>query len=236
MSDVVLLPVYNEELTVDLVLDAVARNFDGDVLVIDDGSDDATVDVLAHRGDISVITHPVNLGYGRAIAEGLSVARARGARRVVTMDCDGQHEPAHIQPFLDALDEGFDIVSGSRYLPESEMLGDTPEDRRAVNTTVTARINAVTGWGITDAFCGFKAYRMSALERVSLREPGYAMPLEMWAKAYRLGLSVTERPIERIYGGADRSFGGVLDDPAERLAYYLRVWEKALGDPDVREE
>ncbi|MBS3957433.1 MAG: glycosyltransferase family 2 protein [Clostridiales bacterium] len=231
MSDAVVLPVYNEELTVDSVLDAVACHFDGDILVIDDGSTDATVEVLGRRKDISVITHPENLGYGRALAEGISVARARGVSRVVTMDCDGQHEPGHIREFLSVLDEGYDVVSGSRYLPGSEAFGHAPAERRAVNEKVTEVINRVTGWGLTDAFCGFKAYRLSALASISLKEPGYAMPIELWAKAYREGLRVTERPIARIYRDHSRSFGGALDDPRTRMEYYMRVWNTALlGD------
>lgn len=234
MSDVVLLPVFNEEATVGEVLDSVRRYFDGDILVVDDGSTDGTVDVLAARRDVSVITHPENLGYGRALAEGFSVARVRGARRVITMDCDGQHEPAHIPEFLRTLDRGHDIVSGSRYLPESIAVGTAPAERREVNARVTAEINRVTGWAITDSFCGFKAYRTAALEGMVLTEPGYAMPLELWAKAYRRGLAITELPIERIYCDHDRSFGEALDDPERRFAYYMQVWHSALGEGEVQ--
>jgi glycosyltransferase involved in cell wall biosynthesis len=230
MSDAVLLPVYNEEGTVGAVLDAVRRYFNGDVLVVDDGSTDGTAGVLAERRDVSVITHPFNMGYGRALAEGFSVARARGCDRVVSMDCDGQHEPVHIPEFLAVLDEGWDIVSGSRYLPDSEELGIVaPGQRREVNKRVTEEINRVTGWSITDAFCGFKAYRLAALEGVELCEPGYALPLEMWAKAYRAGLLVREMAVARIYCDHNRSFGGDLDDPEHRFGYYMRVWRQALG-------
>ncbi len=218
------------------VLDAVRRHFAGEVLVIDDGSTDGTAAALARRDDVTVITHPVNLGYGRALAEGFSVARVRGAARVVTMDCDGQHEPAHILPFLAALDEGFDIVSGSRYLPGSSGIGaEAPEERRAVNARVTEEVNRVTGWGLTDSFCGFKAYRLAALADIELAEPGYAMPLELWAKAWRAGLRVRESAVERIYCRHDRSFGAALDDPDRRLEYYFRVWNAALAAP-MRED
>lgn len=234
MSDAVLLPVYNEQDTVGAVLDAVRRYFQGDLLVVDDGSTDGTVAVLAARHDVSIITHPHNMGYGRALSEGLSVARARGCERVVTMDCDGQHEPAHIPGFLATLDEGWDIVSGSRYLPGSEELGIVaPGDRQEVNRRVTEEINRVTGWRLTDAFCGFKAYRLAALDGIELCEPGYALPMELWAKAYRRGLLVRELAVERIYCDHNRSFGGALDDPEHRFQYYMRVWHRALGDEEV---
>jgi dolichol-phosphate mannosyltransferase len=212
-----------------MVLDAVRRFFQGHVFVVDDGSTDGTVGVLAARKDISVITHPHNMGYGCALAEGFSIARARGCERLVTMDCDGQHEPAHIPGFLATLDQGWDIVSGSRYLPDSLEIGEiAPGQRQEVNRRVTLEVNRVTGWSLTDAFCGFKAYRLAALDGIELREPGYAMPVEMWAKAYRAGLLVRELAVERIYCDHNRSFGGTLDDPDHRFGYYMRVWEDAL--------
>lgn len=232
MTDLLLMPVYNEAATVGAVLDSVRHHFEGEILVVDDGSTDATNAVLTARPDVTVIVHPTNLGYGRALAEGFAVARTREAQRVVTMDCDGQHEPAHIEQFLRELDAGGDIISGSRYLPGSTAIGLPPTSRREINERVTAEINDVTGWELTDAFCGFKAYRLCALSGIDLCEPGYAMPLELWAKAYRKGLAVRELPVERIYCDHDRTFGHDLDDPETRFEYYMRVWRSALeGEP-----
>lgn len=227
-TPVVVLPVYNEGGTVGCVLDAVRDVFDGCVIVVDDGSGDATPDVLAARDDIVVVTHPENRGYGQSLIDGFSAALAEGADAVVTMDCDGQHEPAHIPEFLGALEQ-CDIASGSRYLPDSPVEGVAPPSRQDVNRRVTEVINRATGWSITDAFCGFKAYRRGALEAMRLTEPGYAMPLELWAEAHRAGLCVVELPVDRIYFDGDRSFGQDLDDPERRLGYYLRVWERALA-------
>jgi dolichol-phosphate mannosyltransferase len=231
VSDAVLLPVYNEESTVDAVLDAVRRYFDGEVIVVDDGSDDETPRVLAARDDITVVHLDRNCGYGCALKIGFRIAHDIGVTRLITMDCDGQHEPAHIPQFLTAMAEGGDIISGSRYLPGSARVGVAPESRQAINQRITAEINGVTGWGLTDAFCGFKAYRLPALDCIRLEEPGYAMPLELWAKAWKCGLEVREIPVERIYCDHERSFGVELDDPETRFAYYVEVWERALkGD------
>jgi dolichol-phosphate mannosyltransferase len=231
VTDALVLPVYNEASTVKAVLAAVCAVFDGVVIVVDDGSTDGTSEIVSTVPGIVTVCHNRNQGYGRSLIDGFCAAFAVGAERIVTMDCDGQHEPAHIPAFLSAV-ETADIVSGSRYLPESASIGTPPPDRMRVNAAVTRTINAVTGWGITDAFCGFKAYRRSSLQRLRLTEDGYAMPVELWAEAWKAGLSVIEIAIERIYCDADRSFGADLDDPDRRLAYYLAVWENALARTD----
>jgi dolichol-phosphate mannosyltransferase len=223
------MPVYNEGSTVTSVLDAVRRHFDGWVVVVDDGSTDGTIDLVAARDDVLLCRHTENRGYGASLRTGFQAALGLGAATIITMDCDGQHEPRHITEFCAKLAEcGTDIVSGSRYLPGSKVAGHAPRDRRAINERVTAIINETTGWGLTDAFCGFKAYRADAIRRVEIEEPGYAMPLEFWARAWRAGLTVCEMPVERIYQESDRSFGQDLDDPERRFRYYMEVWERAL--------
>lgn len=226
----IVMPVYNEEASVLRVLDAVRALFDGWVVVVDDGSTDGTAALVGARDDVLLIRHEENRGYGAALRTGFDAALRVGASAVITMDCDGQHEPRHIGQFCDLLAEGdADVISGSRYLPGSSAAGAVPSDRRAINERVTAEIDAVTGWTLTDAFCGFKAYRADALRRVRTEEPGYAMPLEFWARAWRAGLAVREMPVERIYNDHDRSFGEALDDPERRFAYYMDVWHRALG-------
>ncbi|HEX9094229.1 MAG TPA: glycosyltransferase family 2 protein [Coriobacteriia bacterium] len=231
-SDVcVVMPVFNEETTVAGVLDAVRVYFDGGVVVVDDGSTDATAGIVSGRSDVTLLRHDANRGYGASLASGFARALEVGAGVVVTMDCDGQHEPRHIPEFCaEMASRGADVVSGSRYLPGSAVVGRAPADRQDVNRRIAAIVNGLTGWSLTDAFCGFKAYRAEALRRAPVDEPEYAVPMQFWARAWRAGLTVCEMPVERIYSDSDRSFGADLDDPERRFAYYVRVWERTLAE------
>lgn len=232
MDDAILMPVYNEEFTVEYVLDSIREHHYGEILVVDDGSTDATAMKLGNRDDILVLPHPENLGYGKSLIDGFAFAQFAGLQRVITMDCDGQHEPKHIPEFFAALTDDVDVVSGSRYLPSSKVSGEAPERRREINDRLTAEVNAATGFGITDAFCGFKAYHVDRFVALGLTESGYALPMELWAKAHRAGWQVRELPVDRIYFDHDRSFGADLDDPEKRLAYYDRVWRAAIGEAE----
>ncbi len=220
------LPVYNEVGYVTGVLDEV-RRYCADVLVVDDGSSDGTAELLAARSDIAVATHPVNRGYGAALRTAFEYAIEHGYDYLVTIDCDGQHEPHRIPRFLEAARTA-DIVSGSRYLKQYPGDSEPPAQRRKINQQITADLNRRLGLNLTDAFCGFKAYRVEALKRLQLTEDGYAMPLELWAQAVCAELRIIELPVPLIYLDESRSFGGSLDDATTRLRYYHVVLERSL--------
>ena len=96
-----------------------------------------------------------------------------------------------------------------------------------------ATLNRRLGLNITDAFCGFKAYRVAALRDLHITVPGYAMPMQFWVQAARAGLRVRELPVRLIYNDPTRHFGGLLDDPAIRLQHYLEVLETELCVKDL---
>lgn len=227
MKKLVIVPVYNEERYIRGVLKRVRDVYDGDVLVVNDGSTDGSAEIIAAFGNIISIEHKQNLGYGRSLINGLRYALENDYDYVVTIDCDEQHEPRHIPEIFDMIGDA-DIISGSRYLSDT-LAGDVPPpDRYRINMTITEKINKVTGYNLTDSFCGLKGYRVKALERFDLREDGYAFPVEFWIQAYRFGLSVVEFPVERIYKNLERTFGEDLDNPQLRFDYYMRVLEGEL--------
>ena len=216
------IPVYNEEKHLESVLREV-RKFSPNLLVVNDGSTDRTADLLARQADLSVITHPHNRGYGAALISAFAYASRSDYEVLVTMDCDGQHEPSRIPVLLEAIHD-VDIVSGSRYLRDFRQDTDTtPADRRHINRMITSALNELLGLNLTDAFCGFKAYRREALARLNITETGWGMPLQLWVQAALRGLRVKEVGVPRLYLDPNRAFGGVLNDAERRLAYYRKV-------------
>ncbi|MGE3107238.1 MAG: glycosyltransferase family 2 protein [Phycisphaerales bacterium] len=239
MRTLIAIPVYNEEKHVRRVLSLVLE-YVKDVLVIDDGSTDRTHSFLAEF-PVDVIRHCRNKGYGRSLLdafywcrEGSSTSEgaAGGFDWLITMDCDEQHEPAAIPQFIEHARGGeYDVISGSRYL--MDMPGDDrpPPERQKINSLITTELNrrlGPAGLRLSDSFCGFKAYRVSALERLRLTEPGYAFPMQFWVQAVAARLRIKEVPVRLIYNDLNRTFGGPLNDADVRLNHYRRVLQCEL--------
>lgn len=229
-NDLVVIPVYNEADTIRGVMCELRRHYFGDILIVDDGSTDNSIAAMGQCNSkgLNILRHCTNLGYGASLIDGFDFGIKHGYERLVTIDCDWQHEPAQVPEFLEELEQA-DIISGSRYLKTFLEDVDAPVDRKEINAKITKKLNEITPYKITDSFCGFKAYRVSALEKLNLTETGYAFPMQFWIQSAKAGLTVKEIPVKRIYRDANRSFGGNLDDPAKRETYYYEVLKRELG-------
>jgi len=231
------LPVYNEAAHIQPVLTEV-RKYSQDILVVDDGSTDGTLDCLADLSATRVVRHPKNRGYGAALASAFDFAIEHAFDVLVTIDCDGQHEPRLIPELSREIapddSEMLDLVSGSRYLKTLGQNTRPPADRRRINSRITQLLNDRLKWNLTDAFCGFKAYRVDSLRKLQITEPGYAMPLQLWVQAKKLDWRIVEFPVPLVYLDESRSFGGSLDDADHRMAYYHEVFERAWEANHVR--
>ncbi len=229
MRTLVAIPVHNEERSICSVLRRV-QGKDWDVLVVDDGSSDGTAAALRKApAGVRVIRHDVNRGYGAALLTAFADAEDRGYDVVVTMDSDGQHDPAWIPQFVAACADA-DIVSASRYLQDFAGNNSAPAERRRINMLLTDHLNAALGLELTDAFCGFKAHRVDALRKLKLTETGYAFPMEFWVQAACRGLSIVELAVPRIYLDPNRSFGAHLDNADDRLKHYMQAFDRALAE------
>lgn len=221
------LPVYNEANYVDEVLTEVTQYADN-VLVVNDGSSDATAERLrSWENQVHVLHHPQNQGYGAALKSAFQFAIDNEYESLITLDCDGQHQPKRLPRFASAC-QNADIVSGSRYLKKYEGDSEPPTQRLMINQQITRQLNELLCLNLTDAFCGFKAYRVESLKLLDIEDNGYAMPLELWVQAAMRGLRVIEIPVPLINLDLARSFGGALDEAEKRLQYYNDVIDRSV--------
>jgi polyprenyl-phospho-N-acetylgalactosaminyl synthase len=190
----VVIAAYNEGKVIrDVVAEVVRSGWP--VVVVDDGSRDDTAESARVPGAI-VVKHAINLGQGAALQTGIEYALRRGAERVVTFDADGQHDAACIPALVAALDDA-DIALGSRFLGK-EIEGATSR-RVALLKTATVVSNSLSGMKLTDAHCGFRAFRASAAPMLSITQDRMAHASELLRKIKTSGLRVVEVPVTVRY-------------------------------------
>ena len=164
------------------------------VVLVDDGSRDDTA-VRARSAGAVVLRHSINLGQGAALQTGIDYAVRRGARSVVTFDADGQHCAADIPAMVAALDHA-DIALGSRFLGKVE---GASRRRMALLRTAVMMSNKMSGMKLTDAHCGFRAFRSSVAPRIRITQDRMAHASELLRKINAPGLRVCEVPVTVRY-------------------------------------
>ncbi len=227
----IFLPTYNESGYIKTIINKIRFKYpEIDVLVINDGSTDDTKYIIDHIPEIYVINHTTNKGYGYSLIEGFKYAVKWQYRYLITIDGDLQHDPEEIKAFIRATSyTDADIISGSRLLhTTNKQLQDIPNIRYRINQRITRYINRLTNHSITDAFCGFKLYKVSALSDLNLTETGYGFPLQFWFEADRRGLGVKEIPVKLIYNDYSRNFKEKFDSALKRYKYYITIIQKEL--------
>jgi glycosyltransferase involved in cell wall biosynthesis len=191
----VVIAAYNEAAMIAGVVTEV-RRAGYRVVVVDDGSQDATARVAKSAGAIG-IQHPFNLGQGAALQSGIDLALAQGAEVIVTFDADGQHSAADISRLARALaEEQADFVLGSRFLEESSNI---PRLRRLLLRAATVFTRMTTGLRVTDAHNGLRAMTRRGASAIRLRQNRMAHASEILAQIAASRLHYVERPVTIHY-------------------------------------
>jgi glycosyltransferase involved in cell wall biosynthesis len=200
MKALICVSMFNEVNTIAHVVRGLRSVTDADILIVDDGSTDGSWGAIEKSGFNLplVVRHKRNLGCGFALRSGFRYALERQYDLLITIDSDGQHVPEEIPQLLQTL-PGADIVSGSRFHPQSLNIGSPPSWRLSANQVLAEMVHRHTGYSITDSASGLRCYRTSALSKLRITEAGYAWPFELWGQMARSGLSVAEIPVTRIY-------------------------------------
>jgi glycosyltransferase involved in cell wall biosynthesis len=205
MRTVIVIPCFNEASKIaETVAPLISAGYT--VVVADDGSTDGT-DAVLRALPVIHLRHAVNLGAGAATETGLEYARRAGAEIVVTMDADGQHDWRQIPEMIRPIQEGrADIVFGSRFL-RPEDIAEIPAGRRRLLRMATAFGALTSGLRFSDTHNGFRALSRTALEKIHLRQPGYAFCSEIIDETARHALRWTEVPVTVLYTEYSRRKG-----------------------------
>jgi len=228
----VVIPTFNEAENVEAVLHAVREALpDAGILVVDDGSPDGTADLVekaaGELGDVHVLRRQGKSGLGSAYRAGFRWGLDAGYDACIEMDADFSHDPAALPSLVTRLEEGDELVIGSRYVPGGK-IPTWSWHRHLLSWGGNRYADIVLGLGVADSTAGFRAYAASVLRRIDLdrvRADGYGFQIEMTYRTRQLGGRISEIPIsfvDRVAGESKMSWVIVVE------ALALVAWWGAL--------
>jgi glycosyltransferase involved in cell wall biosynthesis len=214
MKIFVIVPALNEEERIGPVLSGINKT-KLPVIVVDDGSTDKTSDVSRKYGAL-VLRHSINLGKGAAMKTGAEAAFEKGADAVIFMDSDGQHKAEDLPKFVEKLNEGYDIVFGSRNLGYQ-----VPLVRFLGNKMASVLISLLFRIFVSDILCGFRGITKKAFQKLKLESQGYGIETEMVIESKRTNLKYCEVPVATVY--YDKVKGVTIID-AIKILFQVIYW------------
>jgi dolichol-phosphate mannosyltransferase len=221
LRPLIVLPTYNEAENIAEILRRVrAAAPQAGILVVDDSSPDGTADIaramVGEVGDFDILSRPRKSGLGSAYRDGFKWGHERGFEVLMEMDSDFSHDPADIPRLLKGIDEGADLVIGSRYVPGGA-IPHWPWHRRALSKYGNRYSAAMLRLGVRDLTAGYRAYRTEIVERIDIdavRADGYGFQVEMTYFVARAGGRIVEVPIkfvDRVRGTSKMSSAIVVE-------------------------
>ncbi len=187
------IPAYNEERSIAKVILRTRQKVDR-VILVDDGSNDATGEIGEALG-ATVLKHRKNLGYGAAMKTAFEAVKKLNATAMVMLDADGQHDPGEIPLLLKKIEEGFDVVIGTRLTGETKI----PRYRRYGISILNFAMRRASV-DVTDSQSGYRAYSRKAIGQLHLSEDGMSAGVQVLLQARTQGLNICEVPIKCDYG------------------------------------
>lgn len=227
----ILIPTYNERENIGLTLNRIARaSRDVRVTVIDDNSPDSTAQVVRQKAreypNVELLLRTEDKGFAKAYLAGFrEVLQDEPAKVVVMMDADFSHDPEEIPKMLEKLNEGADIVTGSRYAVWQEFK-DITLWRRVLSRFANFYVQTVLGLPLTDCTSGFVMMRRGVLRRLPLtdvRTEGYGFLFQLKYRAWKQGMKIIEHPVrwpERHQGKSKMTLKRMLE--SARLPWLIR--------------
>ena len=210
----IVIPAYEEEGMIGSVIDDLKNRGYGQIIVVDDGSEDRTGEVARSR-EIVVVTHEVNSGLGAALRTGLREARSRDADVAVTFDADGQHDPEEIEKLVEALEDA-DFVVGERRRNQMPL-------NKKVGNFVLDFLTHVLGGPFTDSQSGFRAFGKKALEKIRIKSDRYSVSSEIIIQVGEEGLKFQSVPIKCIFTDYSKASGTTIASGIKILVDLLRL-------------
>ena len=210
----IIIPAYNEEKSIESVIDNLSEKFPQfDYVIINDGSKDDTLKICEENG-YNVISHPINLGLECGIKTGMKYAYRMGYDYVIQFDADGQHLPEYIDSMYKKMEEGYDIVIGSRFVEKKKPFSSRMLGSRLIATA----IKITTGKTIKDPTSGMRMYNRLCMKEFSMNQ-NYGPEPDTVSFLMRNGAKVVEVQVdmqERIAGKSYLSFG-------RSISYMIRM-------------
>lgn len=202
MKTTIIVPAYNESQSVGTVIQDLKAHGYKDIVVVDDGSVDDT-GKIAHKFGVIVLRHRLNRGLGAALGTGFAYAKTIGVDSLVTFDADGQHEAKDIVELLKTINEGADVVIGSRLLKHEGM----PVDRIIINKISNLITWILYGVKTSDSQSGLRAFSKNAINKIEIRTDRMEVSSEFFREIKKHNLRFTEVPIKAIYTDYSRESG-----------------------------
>jgi len=192
MKTIAVIPAYNEEKIVGEVI-VKTKNYVDEVIVINDGSQDSTAD-RARQAGARVYTHFLNRGLGAGLKTGLVAALKRDTDIIITLDADGQHNPAEIKKITSPIETGeAEVVIGVR------SLGKMPLIRRIYKFLASLITFVLFGIWVADTQSGLRAFSRQAAEKINIKTNGMEVASEIIQNIKKYNLKLKQAPIEAIY-------------------------------------